>query len=390
MKTISILGSTGSIGCNALDVIRLHPDKFDIFALSGHENVDLLFTQAVEFNPSYIVTKDEKSQVRLTKLLKEKKLNIEVLFGPDGYRFIAGHEKVSTVLAAITGAAGLISTMEAAMKGKKILLANKESMVMAGNLLSEVCSQNNGLIIPVDSEHNAIFQVIHDQNNPDEINKLILTASGGPFRNSTLDELINVSVEDALNHPNWTMGKKVTIDSATMMNKGLEVIEAAFLFKIDYKKIEVLIHPQSIIHSLVEFIDGSSLTQLGTPDMKVPISYALGFPERISSGVSGINLSLTEDLQFEAPDLEKFRCLKLAYDCLEQGGSYPIEINATNEVAVDAFLNKKIKFTQISELIEIALNEAKSSTIKNIEDILVVDLQARMKAKHLLKGSKFA
>jgi len=390
MKTISILGSTGSIGCNALDVIRLHSDKFDIFALSGHENVDLLFTQAVEFNPSYIVTKDEKSQVRLTKLLKEKKLNIEVLFGPDGYRFIAGHEKVSTVLAAITGAAGLISTMEAAMKGKKILLANKESMVMAGNLLSEVCSQNNGLIIPVDSEHNAIFQVIHDQNNPDEINKLILTASGGPFRNSTLDELINVSVEDALNHPNWTMGKKVTIDSATMMNKGLEVIEAAFLFKIDYKKIEVLIHPQSIIHSLVEFIDGSSLTQLGTPDMKVPISYALSFPERISSGVSGINLSLTEDLQFEAPDLEKFRCLKLAYDCLEQGGSYPIEINATNEVAVDAFLNKKIKFTQISELIEIALNEAKSSTIKNIEDILVVDLQARMKAKHLLKGSKFA
>ena len=390
MKTISILGSTGSIGCNALDVIRLHPDKFDIFALSGHENVDLLFTQAVEFNPSYIVTKDEKSQVRLTKLLKEKKLNIEVLFGPDGYRFIAGHEKVSIVLAAITGAAGLISTMEAAMKGKKILLANKESMVMAGNLLSEVCSQNNGLIIPVDSEHNAIFQVIHDQNNPDEINKLILTASGGPFRNSTLDELINVSVEDALNHPNWTMGKKVTIDSATMMNKGLEVIEAAFLFKIDYKKIEVLIHPQSIIHSLVEFIDGSSLTQLGTPDMKVPISYALSFPERISSGVSGINLSLTKDLQFEAPDLEKFRCLKLAYDCLEQGGSYPIEINATNEVAVDAFLNKKIKFTQISELIEIALNEAKSSTIKNIEDILVVDLQARMKAKHLLKGSKFA
>ena len=390
MKTISILGSTGSIGCNALDVIRLHPDKFDIFALSGHENVDLLFTQAVEFNPSYIVTKDEKSQVRLTKLLKEKKLNIEVLFGPDGYRFIAGHEKVSTVLAAITGAAGLISTMEAAMKGKKILLANKESMVMAGNLLSEVCSQNNGLIIPVDSEHNAIFQVIHNQNNPDEINKLILTASGGPFRNLTLDELINVSVEDALNHPNWTMGKKVTIDSATMMNKGLEVIEAAFLFKIDYKKIEVLIHPQSIIHSLVEFIDGSSLTQLGTPDMKVPISYALSFPERISSGVSGINLSLTEDLQFEAPDLEKFRCLKLAYDCLEQGGSYPIEINATNEVAVDAFLNKKIKFTQISELIEIALNEAKSSTIKNIEDILVVDLQARMKAKHLLKGSKFA
>ena len=205
-----------------------------------------------------------------------------------------------------------------------------------------------------------------------------------------LSELRNVSIEDALNHPNWNMGKKITIDSATMMNKGLEVIEAAYLFKIDYKKIEVLIHPQSIIHSLVEFIDGSSLTQLGTPDMKVPIAYALSFPERIASGVRGIDLSLSNDLQFELPDLEKFRCLKLAYDCLEQGGSYPIEINATNEIAVDAFLRKKIKFTQISELIETALNEVKSSNIESIEDILAVDKQARIKARILLKGSKFA
>ena len=384
MKTISILGSTGSIGCNALDVIRLHPDKFDIFALSGHENVDLLFTQAVEFNPSYIVTKDEKSQVRLTKLLKEKKLNIEVLFGPDGYRFIAGHEKVSIVLAAITGAAGLISTMEAAMKGKKILLANKESMVMAGNLLSEVCSQNNGLIIPVDSEHNAIFQVIHNQNNPDEINKLILTASGGPFRNSTLDELINVSVEDALNHPNWTMGKKVTIDSATMMNKGLEVIEAAFLFKIDYKKIEVLIHPQSIIHSLVEFIDGSSLTQLGTPDMKVPISYALSYPDRITSGIQGIDLSKAHDLQFEKPDLEKFRCLNLAYQCLKEGRSSAIVLNAANEVAVEAFLTKKISFIQISKLIERVLERTSLLEVCSIEQIFEIDHKARIDSNSLL------
>ena len=223
-----------------------------------------------------------------------------------------------------------------------------------------------------------------------EINKLILTASGGPFRNSSIDDLSNVSVKDALNHPNWDMGKKVTIDSATMMNKGLEVIEAAFLFKIDYKKIEVLIHPQSIIHSLVEFVDGSSLTQLGIPDMKVPIAYALSFPERISSGVAGIDLALAKDLQFELPDLEKFRCLKLAYDCLEQGGSYPIEINATNEVAVDAFLSNQIKFTQISELIEIALNEAKSSNVENIEDILAIDSQARARAKQLLKGLSFA
>ncbi len=390
MKTISILGSTGSIGCSALDVIKLHPGKFNIFALSGYQNVDLLLTQALEFNPKYIVTKDEKSQLLLQKLLKEKQLNIEVLFGADGYRFIAGHKKVSTVLAAISGAAGLVSTFEAAKKGKQILLANKESMVMAGSLLSKACSKNNGFIIPVDSEHNAIFQVIHNQNNPNEINKLILTASGGPFRNYSLNELKNVSIEDALNHPNWTMGKKVTIDSATMMNKGLEVIEAAFLFKIDYKNIEVLIHPQSIVHSLVEFIDGSSLTQLGTPDMKVPISYALSYPERISSGVSGINLALNEDLQFEVPDLEKFRCLKLAYECLEKGGSYPIEINATNEIAVEAFLNSKIKFTQIAEIIEIALNQADNSTIETIEDILEVDKLARIKAKNLLEGQKFA
>ena len=390
MKTISILGSTGSIGCSALEVIKLHPDKFDIFALSGYENIDLLFKQAMEFKPTYIVTKDEESQIKLSDLLKDKNQEIEVLFGPEGYKFIAGHVKVSTVLAAITGAAGLVSTMEAAVKGKRILLANKESMVMAGNLLSEVSAENNGIIIPVDSEHNAIFQVIHDQKNQDEINKLILTASGGPFWNSSLAELNNVSITDALNHPNWSMGRKVTIDSATMMNKGLEVIEAAYLFKIDYKKIEVLIHPQSIIHSLVEFIDGSSLTQLGTPDMKVPIAYALSFPERIASGVRGIDLSLSNDLQFELPDLEKFRCLKLAYDCLEQGGSYPIEINATNEIAVDAFLRKKIKFTQISELIETALNEVKSSNIESIEDILAVDKQARIKARILLKGSKFA
>jgi len=390
MKTISILGSTGSIGRSALDVIKLHSDKFKVFALSGHENIDLLFNQTLEFNPSYIVTKDKNSQSKLLALLKEKNLKTEILFGSEGHKFIAGHENVSIVLAAITGSAGLISTMEAAKKGKRILLANKESMVMAGDLLSRVCEQNNGLIIPVDSEHNAIFQVIHDQKNTDRINKLILTASGGPFRNSPLEELQNVKIEDALNHPNWDMGKKVTIDSASMMNKGLEVIEAAFLFKIDYKKIEVLIHPQSIIHSLVEFMDGSSLAQLGTPDMKVPIAYALSYPERIFSGVSGIDLASISDLQFELPDLEKFRCLKLAYECLKQGGSYPIEINAANEVAVNAFLNKKIKFTQIPELIERALNEAESKPFESIEEILLLDEQARVKAEYLLKGYSIA
>ena len=390
MEKISILGSTGSIGCSALDVIKLHLDKFKVFALSGHENIDLLYTQALEFNPSYVVVKDENSRLELANRFKEKKLKTEILIGTEGHKYIAGHESISVVLAAITGSAGLISTMEAAKKGKKILLANKESMVMAGNLLSQNCEQNNGLIIPVDSEHNAIFQVIHNVKNIDEINKLILTASGGPFRNSPLKDLKKVSVEDALKHPNWTMGKKVTIDSATMMNKGLEVIEAAFLFKINYRKIEVLIHPQSIIHSLVEFIDGSSLTQLGTPDMKVPIAYALSYPERVSSGINGIDLAKSKDLQFNLPDLQKFRCLKLAYDCLEQGGSYPIEINAANEVAVNAFLKNKINFLQISELIETALNSAKNQSFNSIEDILMIDEQARKKTEDLLKGFKVA
>ena len=390
MEKISILGSTGSIGCSALDVIKLHLDKFKVFALSGHENIDLLYTQALEFNPSYVVVKDENSRLELAIRFKEKKLKTEILIGTEGHKYIAGHESISVVLAAITGSAGLISTMEAAKKGKKILLANKESMVMAGNLLSQNCEQNNGLIIPVDSEHNAIFQVIHNVKNIDEINKLILTASGGPFRNSPLKDLKKVSVEDALKHPNWTMGKKITIDSATMMNKGLEVIEAAFLFKINYRKIEVLIHPQSIIHSLVEFIDGSSLTQLGTPDMKVPIAYALSYPERVSSGINGIDLAKSKDLQFNLPDLQKFRCLKLAYDCLEQGGSYPIEINAANEIAVNAFLKNKINFLQISELIETALNSAKNQSFNSIEDILMIDEQARKKTEDLLKGFKVA
>ena len=370
MKTISILGSTGSIGCSALEVIRLHPDKFDIFALSGYENIDLLFKQAIEFKPTYIVTKDEESQIKLSDLLKQKNQGTEVLFGSEGYKFIAGHVKVSTVLAAITGAAGLISTMEAAVKGKRILLANKESMVMAGNLLSEVSAENNGIIIPVDSEHNAIFQVIHNQRNLKEVKSLFLTASGGPFRKHSLESLRHVTVEDALKHPNWTMGRKVTIDSATMMNKGLEVIEAAFLFKLRVQKIKVLIHPQSVIHSLVEFSDGSTLTQLGNPDMRVPISYALGYPARIKSGVKGIDLTETHDLQFEKPDLKKFKCLSLSYQCLREGGDYSVVLNAANEVAVEEFLAKRISFIQIPDLIETVLDKHQASDAESMLSLI--------------------
>ncbi|MGE4596801.1 MAG: 1-deoxy-D-xylulose-5-phosphate reductoisomerase [Methylophilaceae bacterium] len=384
MKTISILGSTGSIGCNALAVIRAHPDKFNIFALSGYENINLLFTQSLEFKPSYAVTKNEASQKQLSDLFKDAKLTTKVLFGDEGYKFIAGHESVCTVVAAISGSFGLISTMEAAIKGKKILLANKESMVMAGDILIKQSEKSNGLIIPVDSEHNAIFQVIHSQENKDEINKIILTASGGPFRLHSMDALKSVTIQDALNHPNWKMGKKITIDSATMMNKGLEVIEAAFLFGMNFNKIDVLIHPQSIIHSLVEFIDGSTLTQLGMPDMKVPISYALSYPDRITSGIQGIDLSKAHDLQFEKPDLEKFRCLNLAYQCLKEGRSSAIILNAANEVAVEAFLTKKISFIQISKLIERVLEQTSLLEVSSIEQIFEIDHKARIDTNSLL------
>ena len=388
MKTISILGSTGSIGCSALEVIKLHPDKFKIFALSGHNNNDLLFKQALVFNPNYIVTKDIESMQKLSKLLKKEKLKTEVLSGLSGYKYIAGHDSVSTVLAAITGAAGLESTMRAAEKGKQILLANKESMVMAGKILTETSSKNGGQIIPVDSEHNAIFQVIHNQKNLKEVKSLFLTASGGPFRRHTVEDLKHVTVSDALKHPNWDMGKKVTIDSATMMNKGLEVIEAAFLFKLKSQKIKVLIHPQSIIHSLVEFSDGSTLTQLGNPDMRVPIAYALGYPIRIKSGVKGIDLTKTHDLQFEKPDLKKFKCLNLAYQCLKEGGDYPIALNAANEVAVEEFLANRICFIQIPNLIESVLNKHQVLNTESMEDILEVDKKSRASARSLLKDLK--
>ena len=388
MKTISILGSTGSIGCSALEVISLHPDKFQIFALSGYNNDDLLYKQALDFNPNYIVTKNQESMQKLSKLLKKNKSKTEVLFGVSGYKYIAGHQNVSTVLASITGAAGLASTMEAAEKGKQILLANKESMVMAGKLLTDTCLKNGGQIIPVDSEHNAIFQVIHNQKNLKEVKSLFLTASGGPFRKHSLERLRHVTVADALKHPNWDMGRKVTIDSATMMNKGLEVIEAAFLFKLKMQKIKVLIHPQSIIHSLVEFSDGSTLTQLGNPDMRVPIAYALGYPERISSGVKGIDLTRTHDLQFEKPDLKKFKCLSLAYQCLKEGGDYPIVLNAANEVAVEQFLAKRISFIQIPDLIERVLDKHQVFDADSMSAILEVDKRARTVTRSLLKDFK--
>ena len=384
MKVISILGSTGSIGRSTLAVVDLHPDRFKIFALSGFNNNDLLLEQAIKFSPSFIVTKDLVSKKQLVDKLKEKNLDTEVLYGKDGYSFIASHEEVTTVVAAITGSAGLISTIDAAMSGKQILLANKESMVMAGELINKICSENNSALIPIDSEHNAIFQVLLKNTDVKEVKKIILTASGGPFRDHSLQNLKKVTVEEALNHPNWKMGKKISIDSATMMNKGLEVIEASHLFRLNMKKIEVIMHPQSIIHSFVEFIDGSSLSQLGEPDMRVPIAYALGYPNRITSGVDGVSLDKLTSLEFFKPDLEKFRCLDLSYQCLEEGTAHCISLNASNEVAVEAFLLGRISFIKIPELIEKTLSKIVASQVDSVDHIIEIDNLARIETNKFL------
>ena len=384
MKIISILGSTGSIGRSTLAVVELHPDRFKIFALSGFNNNDLLLEQAIKFNPSFIVTKDLFSKKILMDKLKDTKLDAEVLYGNEGYNFIASHEKVTTVVAAITGSAGLISTIEAAKNSKQILLANKESMVMAGDLINKVCEENHSTLIPIDSEHNAIFQVLSENSDATEIKKIILTASGGPFREHSHQDLKEVTIEEALNHPNWKMGKKISIDSATMMNKGLEVIEASHLFRLSMEKIEVIMHPQSIIHSFVEYIDGSSLSQLGKPDMRVPISFALGYPNRINSGVDGVSLDKLPNLEFFKPDLKKFRCLDLSYQSLAMGAAHCISLNASNEIAVEAFLLGRINFLQIPELIEKTLTKTVSSDVNSVDHILEIDKMARIETNKIL------
>lgn len=384
MKIISILGSTGSIGKSTLSVINLHPERFKVFALGGFNNVDLLLEQTIKFKPSFIVTKDLASKKQLMDKLKETKLDTVVLYGNDGYSFIAAHDEVTTVVAAITGSAGLISTIDAAKCGKEILLANKESMVMAGDLINKICSENHSTLIPIDSEHNAIFQVLSDNSDTKKIKKVILTASGGPFRDHSLKSLKEVTIEEALDHPNWKMGKKISIDSATMMNKGLEVIEASHLFRLNVEKIEVVMHPQSIIHSFVEFVDGSSLSQLGNPDMRVPIAYALGYPNRIASGVDGVSLDKLPSLEFFKPDLKKFRCLDLSYQCLVMGAAQCITLNASNEIAVEAFLLGMINFTQISELIEKTLSKGEATEVNSVEHTLEIDNLARIKTKEIL------
>ena len=371
MKTLSILGSTGSIGKNVLEIVRLNKDNFKIFALSCFKNVELLKTQCLEFNPDFAVVSAEADAKNLKNTLRNK-VDTEVLFEEGSYSYMSTHNDVTHVIAAISGSAGLQSTFDAASSGKDILLANKESMVMAGPLILSEISRNNSKLIPIDSEHNAIYQVLNGSDDGvSKVKKIILTASGGPFLNYPIEKIANVTLEEALNHPNWDMGDKITIDSATMMNKGLEVIEAFYLFNLPKSKIDVIIHPQSIIHSMVEFVDGSLISQLGYADMRIPISYALGYPDRLNSGFNGIDLTKVEKLTFFKPDLKKFPSLELAYNVLEKNLSHSIVLNLSNELSVHAFLNKLISFDKIPQVVDFMLNKIPSEKIVEINDIFL-------------------
>ena len=383
MKVVSILGSTGSIGQSTLDVLRLDRINFKVFALSCHSNIKLLARQTIEFQPDIIVVNSANDrEVILTYI--EGKANPDILFGPNGHKMIVEADEVTDVVAAISGAAGLTSTYHAALKGKRILLANKESMVMAGSLIMRQAKLSHGLIIPIDSEHNAIFQVLNGARDNKAIQKIILTASGGPFRSFSAEMIKEVTVEQALKHPKWSMGRKISIDSATMMNKGLEVIEASFLFQLPAEKIEVVIHPQSIVHSFVEFVDGSLLTQLGCPDMRVPISFALGYPERIPSGVQGINLTEHESLSFSNPNHALFPCLNLAYQALEAGQASCVALNAANEIAVEAFLECAIGFMQIHEVIAEVMEGVIPQTNDELDAIIDLDKNIRIRSHEII------
>lgn len=379
MKKVLILGSTGSIGVNTLNVIRNFPDKFKVAALTINTRIDLLEPQIYEFRPLVVVVKDENLAAELRGKLTFK---CEVLSGIEGLIYAAANLDYDILLGAMVGFAGLAPTLEAIKRGKRIALANKETLVVGGEIVTELCEKYNAELIPVDSEHSAIYQCLVGENI-ESVNKIILTASGGPFLHLNKKEFKNVTVKEALNHPTWRMGNKVTIDSASMMNKGLEVIEAHWLFGLPKEKIEVVIHPQSIIHSMVEFVDGSIKAQMGLPDMKLPIQYALGYPERLESCNQKTNLPKINTLNFFVPDMKKFECLNLAYEVLESGGTAPCVLNAANEVAVDRFLNGEIKFSYIPFLINKTLSKIENHKSPDIETIFECDKLARELAAQL-------
>lgn len=394
MQTLTILGCTGSIGVSTLDVVRRHPERFRIFALCAHSQVDKLFDQCREFRPDYAVLRDAKLAASLAQRCKEAGLETEVRFGVESLVEMACRSEVTTVMAAIVGAAGLEPTLAAARAGKKILLANKEALVMAGELFMRAVRENRAVLLPVDSEHNAIFQSLPGGFDTGlekcGVRRILLTASGGPFRQSASSDLESVTPEAACAHPNWVMGRKISVDSATMMNKGLEVIEAHWLFACPPDRIQVVVHPQSVIHSLVEYADGSILAQLGNPDMRTPIAHALAYPERIAAGVEPLDLFKIARLDFEEPDFGRFPCLRLAYQSLEAGGTAPAILNAANEVAVQAFLDRRLPFLGIPRLNAATLAALPAGAEGSLADVLAADAEARQHAHRLIEDGSCA
>ena len=381
---VTILGATGTIGVNTLDVLARHPERFRVVALTANSDVDRLHEQCRVHRPAYAVMADADRAVELEQRLRAEGLDIEVLAGNDGLEQVAALDDTDYVMAGIVGAAGLLPTLAAARAGKRVMLANKEALVMSGQLFMDVVRENGAELLPIDSEHNAIFQCMPPRFEQGlasaGVTRILLTASGGPFRNTPVEALRAVTPEQAVAHPNWVMGRKISVDSATMMNKGLEVIEACWLFNTSSDLVQVVLHPQSVIHSMVSYSDGSVLAQLGNPDMRTPIAYALAWPERMISGVEPLDMFQVARLDFQEPDFARFPCLRLAYEAFEAGGTATTVLNAANEIAVDAFLNRRIRFTDIPTVIERALTALSVQPAVSIDVILAADAEARAHA----------
>lgn len=388
MQRITILGATGSIGASTLDVLARHPEKYQVYALTAHGRVDELAAQCRAFRPARAVVGSAQAAQRLSQLIADLPTSVE--YGPQALCDVASSPDTDTVMAAIVGGAGLAPTLAAARAGKKVLLANKEALVMSGQLFMDAVKEHKATLLPIDSEHNAIFQSLPQsyarQPGASGVARILLTASGGPFLNRAVDTLEDVTPEEACKHPNWVMGRKISVDSATMMNKGLEVIEAHWLFGAPAEMIEVVIHPQSVIHSMVSYVDGSVVAQLGNPDMRTPIAHALAFPERIASGVGQLDLTQMASLQFHRPDYQRFPCLALAFEALRDGGTAPALLNAANEVAVQAFLDRRIGFRDIDRVIGRVMDEIAHGAASSIDAVMEQDARARAAAERAVAG----
>jgi len=391
MKGICILGATGSIGVSTLDVVSRHPDKYKVIALTANTNIEALYQQCLTYSPKFAVMVDEKKAALLEQKLADTKVShISVLSGMAALEIVASLDEVDSVMAAIVGAAGLLPSLAAAKAGKTVLLANKEALVMSGDIFMQAITESGATLLPIDSEHNAIFQCMPAAYKTGETAKqarrILLTASGGPFRETPVEQLVDVTPEQAVAHPKWDMGRKISVDSATMMNKGLELIEACLLFNMPSDAIQVVIHKQSIIHSMVDYVDGSVLAQMGNPDMRTPIAHAMAYPERFDSGVAPLDIFEIAQMDFEKPNLERFPCLRLAQEAINAGGIMPTVLNAANEVAVDAFLNETVKFTDIAVIIEQTMGQFTVEPANNLEIVLAIDKKSRETAIKIIDG----